>query len=78
MTTTTAIDQFVLATLVELGAEDPVDQTAPLVDLGIDSLDIAEFAQLVREEYGVKLEAKDFKEIENVGDVIELIKTRQG
>lgn len=77
MTTTATIDTFVLATLVELGAEDPVDTAAPLADLGIDSLDIAEFAQLVREEYGVKLEAKDFKEIANVGDVIELIKARQ-
>lgn len=77
MTVTTTTDQFVTDTLIELGAEAPISPESPIADLGIDSLDIAEFAQLVREQYGVKLEAKDFKELENVGDVIELVKTRQ-
>ncbi|MDQ8047153.1 MAG: phosphopantetheine-binding protein [Solirubrobacteraceae bacterium] len=74
---TTTIDQFVTTTLENLGAVAPIDTAAPLMDLGIDSLDIAEFAQILDEELGVKLESKDLKELRNVGDLIALIKSRQ-
>ena len=76
MATTTNIDQFVIDTLAGFGAED-VSPDATLATIGVDSLDMAEFAQVVDEELGVKLEGKDLKEIKTVADVIELVKARQ-
>lgn len=77
MSTTTDIDEFVIATLQNFGTEAEVTPDATLEALDVDSLDLAELAQLVEEEHGVTLESKDLKEIATVGDVIELIKARQ-
>lgn len=77
MSTTTNIDEFVITTLQNFGTEAEVTPDATLAALDVDSLDLAELAQLVEEEHGVTLESKDLKEIATVGDVIELIKARQ-
>lgn len=77
MSTTTNIDEFVIQTLQNFGTEAAVTPDATLEALDVDSLDLAELAQLVEEEHGVTLESKDLKEIATVGDVIELIKARQ-
>lgn len=77
MSTTTDIDQFVIITLESFGTEGTVTPDATLETLDIDSLDLAEFAQLLDEELGVRLETKDLKDISTVGDVIAVVKARQ-
>ncbi|MBJ7471435.1 MAG: acyl carrier protein [Solirubrobacteraceae bacterium] len=77
MSTTTDIDTFVITTLQSFGTEADVTADATLEELDIDSLDLAELAQLVEEEVGVTLESKDLKEIKTVGDVIATVKARQ-
>jgi acyl carrier protein len=74
---TLTIDQFVASNLETLGAETPIEPDSTLATLGIDSLDMAEFAQIVDEELQVKLESKDLKELGTVGDLTELIRSRQ-
>jgi acyl carrier protein len=74
---TLTIDQFVASNLETLGAETPIEAESSLGSLGIDSLDMAEFAQIVDEELQVKLESKDLKELKTVGDLTELIQSRQ-
>ena len=77
MSTTTDIDTFVITTLQSFGTEADVTAEATLEALDIDSLDLAELAQLVEEEVGVTLESKDLKEIQTVADVIAIVKARQ-
>ena len=74
---TTQIDEFVITNLENLGAETPIEPDSALADLGIDSLDMAEFAQILDEEVGVKLESKDLKELKSVGDLINIVQSRQ-
>jgi acyl carrier protein len=45
-------------------------------DLDVDSLDLVELTQVVEETYGVDLEGSDFKTVETVGDVIDLVVAR--
>ncbi|MDQ8043746.1 MAG: phosphopantetheine-binding protein [Solirubrobacteraceae bacterium] len=74
---TTATDQFVITTLEGLGTDGDVTPEATLDTLDIDSLDLAEFAQVVDEELGVQLETKDLKEIKTVADVIAVVEARR-
>jgi 3-oxoacyl-[acyl-carrier protein] reductase len=76
-TTTQTTEQFVFATLTEIGTDGDVTATATLESLDVDSLDMAEFAQITEEQLGVKLESKDLKEITSVGDVISLVEARR-
>ena len=71
-----ATEDFVTATLQELGVDGPIELERPLADLGIDSLDMAEFAQIADEQLGVVLETKDLKPLESVGDLVGLIAER--
>ena len=71
-----ATQDFVTSTLQELGVEGEITAERPLADLGIDSLDMAEFAQIADEQLGVALETKDLRPLENVGDLIGLIAER--
>jgi acyl carrier protein len=76
MSTSTETDEFVIATLESFGTEG-ITADATLETLDIDSLDLAEFAQVVEDELNVVLESKDLKEMKTVGDVIEVVKARQ-
>jgi len=63
--------------LVSFGAErDQVKRDANWESLDIDSLDLVELAQIVEEEYGVKMAEKDMKELKTVGDAVDFVAER--
>jgi acyl carrier protein len=80
MSTTASVEQVeeTVRTSLESFGADPAKITmdATLQDLDIDSLDLAELAQIVEERFGVTLKSTDVKTIVTVGDAIELIAQR--
>jgi acyl carrier protein len=81
MTTTISTEQ-VEARVIELirsFVDDPTVEVAPqstFEALDVDSLDLAELAQVVEEEYGVVLKGDDMKNLQTVGSAIRLIAAR--
>jgi acyl carrier protein len=76
-TTSPTILQVVTDELVRLGAERAdVTSDANLTDIDVDSLDLAELAQLIEERYETKLTGADVSGIRTVGDVVALIENR--
>jgi len=76
MSTTSAseIETTVTEALKTFGAkEDQISRDATWESLDIDSLDLAELAQIVEDEHGVKIEGDDMKDIKTVGDAIDFI-----
>lgn len=73
---TTTVEQKVFEALAALGTEAEITREATLEDLDVDSLDLAEFAQIIDEDLGVRLEGKDLKDVKIVGDVVDLIAAR--
>ena len=71
------VEQAVTEALVEFGA-DPgeVSREATFEMLDVDSLDLAEMAQIVEEKFGVELKGNDVKEVKTVGEMIDLIASR--
>jgi acyl carrier protein len=55
---------------------DEVTRDATFEALDIDSLDLVELAQIVEEEYGVRIEPADMKDLKTVGDAIDLVAAR--
>jgi acyl carrier protein len=81
MTTTTSTEQIearvieVIRSFVdEPGVEVGPDSSFEALD--VDSLDLAELAQIVEEDYGVVLKGDDVKNLQTVGDAIRLIVAR--
>lgn len=77
MSDTATIEQTVLDTLRTFEPEVEPTPGATLEELDVDSLDLAEFAQVIEEELGVRLEAKDMKDLKVVQDVIDVIAARR-
>jgi acyl carrier protein len=71
-----ATQDFVTSTLQELGVDGDIPLDRPLEELGIDSLDMAEFAQIADEQLSVVIETKDLKSLTTVGDLVSLIADR--
>ena len=72
-----AIAQKVIETLASFGpAIADVKPEATLEELDIDSLDLAELAQVVEEEYGAQISGDDAAALATVGDVIDLVLAR--
>lgn len=68
------VERTVVEALAELGPEpEQITRGATLEELDIDSLDLVEVAQIVEEEYGVKLTTDDAERLKTVGDAIDLI-----
>lgn len=68
------IQEFVFNALTSFGPElADINLQASLESLDIDSLDLIELGQLVEEEYGVRLKGEDFKDVETVGQAIDVI-----
>ena len=69
-----AVSRKVIETLASFGpAIEDVQPEATLEELDIDSLDIAELAQLVEEEYGVEISGDDAAAVTTVGHTIDLV-----
>jgi len=75
--TTTDIETTVFESLETFGAEPTaINREAGFEELDVDSLDLAELAQIVEDKYGVTISSDDMKSIKSVGDVIDLIAAR--
>ena len=68
------VSRKVVETLASFGpAIDDLKPEATLEELDIDSLDIAELAQVVEDEYGVEISGDDAAAVTTVGDTIDLV-----
>ncbi len=68
------ITERVTEALVELGAErEEIKPEAEFEALELDSLDLVELAQIVEEEWGVEITAKDMEGLTTVGQAIDLV-----
>ncbi len=71
------IAEKVTEALVELGAEkDAIKPEAEFEALELDSLDLVELAQIVEEEWGVEITAKDMETLKTVGQALDIIAER--
>jgi acyl carrier protein len=52
---------------------DSVTREATFEDLDVDSLDLVELAQIVEEDYGIRIETSDFKDITTVGQAVDAV-----
>ena len=76
-TSPTAIEQGVIDALVTMGPErDEITRDATFEKLDIDSLDLVELLQIAEDNWGVKIDTEDAKDIKTVGSAIELIEAR--
>ncbi|OKI02257.1 hypothetical protein A6A06_14460 [Streptomyces sp. CB02923] len=64
------IEELVGAWLRELEVEGPVDSEALLLDLGVDSLSVVDFSQLLRRELGVEIKAAEFDLYATVSETV--------
>jgi acyl carrier protein len=71
------IESRVFSALEEFGAEpDQINPDATFESLDIDSLDIAELAQIIDEKFSVEIKSSDAEQIKTVGDVVDLVAAR--
>jgi acyl carrier protein len=77
-TTDTATIQKVVFDALETFGADPTEISldATFEALDIDSLDVAELAQIVDEKFGVEIKSSDAEQIKTVGDVVDLVAAR--
>ena len=74
-----AVEKVIFDGLAEVGAEpDQITREAEFEALDVDSLDLVELAQIVEDEFRVRLEGDDLKGIKTVGQVIDLVVARSG
>ncbi len=63
--------------LESFGAErEQIKRDATWESLDVDSLDLVELAQIVEEEYGVKMKEEDMKDLKTVGDAVDFVADR--
>lgn len=75
--TMTTIETTIAKALEQLDAEpDSISREARFEQLDIDSLDLAELAQIIDDEYGVKIKGADMESLKTVGDVIDYVAAR--
>jgi acyl carrier protein len=68
------VEKVIFDGLAEVGAErDQLSRDAEFEALDVDSLDLVELAQIVEDEFGVRLEGDDLKGLTTVGQVIDLV-----
>jgi acyl carrier protein len=75
--TTEQVEVRVIDALASFGPDkSQIKRSSTFEELDIDSLDLVELAQIVEDEYGVVLKGEDMKELQTVGDAIDLISSR--
>ena len=71
------LEQRVFQALEEFGAEpDQIEADAEFAALEVDSLDLVELAQIVEDEYGVKLTTEDMEGMKTVRQAVDLVLSR--
>jgi len=72
--TSQQVETRVVEALASFGPEpDQIRRDSTFEELDIDSLDLVELAQIVEDEFAVVLKGDDMKELQTVGDAIDLI-----
>ena len=72
-----AIEHRINAALIEFGVETGDGRLdAKWEEIDVDSLDLAELAQIIEEEYGVELRHREMQELKTVGHVVDAIAAR--
>jgi acyl carrier protein len=72
--TTQQVETRVVEALASFGPDpEEITRDSTFEELDIDSLDLVELAQIVEDEYGVVLKGEDMKELQTVGDAVDLI-----
>jgi acyl carrier protein len=75
--TTTDIETTVYEALETFGADPSlINRDAGFEQLDVDSLDLAELAQIVEDKFSVSITTDDMKKITTVGDVLDVIAQR--
>ena len=75
--TTSTIEATIFKALEQLDADpEVISREAGFEELDIDSLDLAELAQIIDDEYGVKIGSADMGSLHTVGDVIDFVAAR--
>lgn len=68
------VEKVIFDGLEEVGADRAeISREAEFEALDVDSLDLVELAQIVEDEFGVRLEGDDLKGLTTVGQVIDLV-----
>jgi acyl carrier protein len=76
-TTTEQVERVVIEAIEDFGPDaDDVTRDSAFEALEIDSLDMIELAQIIEDQFGVKLEPSDVAELKTVGDAIDLVAAR--
>jgi acyl carrier protein len=76
-TTTERVEQVITEAIARFGPDaDAVTRDATFEVLDVDSLDLVELAQVIEDEFGVKLESSDVAGVKSVGDVVDLVVAR--
>jgi acyl carrier protein len=74
-----AVEQTITDALPQFGVDpSEISRDATFEQLDVDSLDLAEVSQILEEEYGVQLKGEDTKQIQTVGDAIDLVVNKAG
>ncbi len=72
-----AIEQRITAAMIEFGVEPGATRLdATWEEIDVDSLDLAELAQIVEEQFGVAIKSSDVEQLKTVGDAIDLVVAR--
>jgi acyl carrier protein len=73
------IEDGICDAIARFGPErSEVTRDATLADLDVDSLDLVELAQIVEEDYGIRVETGDFKDVVTVGHAIDVVLSKVG
>ncbi len=76
-TTSNVIEERLIELIASFGPDrEDVKREASLEELDVDSLDLVELGQVAEEEFGVRLEMDDIKDIKTVGEAIDLVVAR--
>ena len=71
------VQDRIIEAIISFGPEpEDVKSEARFEDLDVDSLDLAELAQIAEDEFGVKIESSDVEGLKTVGDAVGLVSAR--
>ena len=77
--TTESVEKTITDALAQFGVEPAaISLESTFEELDVDSLDLTEISQIIEEEYGVALKGEDVKQIQTVGDAVDLVVSRGG
>ena len=72
------ISYRISAALTEFGVETEIRPDDTWDQIDVDSLDLAELAQIIDDEFGVELRHLDIQAVQTVGQAVDLIAARAG